>query len=177
MLSLLMLAQVALGAGPEKVDPPSHQAEVFGCAHARSDAKLLAGNPQPRALDIDALADTDVLNYNLDLVINQTSSNSGTLSGVNIITVRCVSNNVTTFPLQLHSNFTITSLQVNGVNVTSVRQDVANVQVNLDHAYNANDQFDLRVAYNGPPFNDGFGSFTWTTQGGINAAYTLSEPY
>ena len=179
MLSMLMLVPVvAVAERTSNPEPPAlpHQAEV-GCAHARSDGWRVDNADAPAILPLqtDGLSDTDVLHYNLDLQIIPGSPN--TLTGTNIITVKCLDDNVTTFPVRLHQNFTITSLQVNDVNATSTRFNVADLQVNLNQAFNTNDQFQVKISYTGTPTSGGFGSVTFTTQGGSPVVYTLSEPY
>jgi len=166
-------------------DGMPHQGEVLGCVHAHHAARSMKKRPisleAPPAIPLaqqggiaGGVDPTDVLKYNLDLEIVPATD---TLIGVNIITVRCVSGPVSTFNFQLHQNFNISSVQVNGTPVTTQRVDVANVVATLDRAYNTDEEFDLRIAYSGVPVSGGFGSINFSTQNGQDLVFTLSEPF
>lgn len=167
-------AQVLPGFVPA---PPSHQAEVCGHAASEIDRWFRPGAHQVPEWALRSLVadNTDVLHYNLNLEIVPSTT---TLVGTNVMTVRCTAGGVSTITIQLHQNFGITSLTVNGVAVTSTRLDVANLRVNLDHVYALDEQFDLAVSYSGVPVSLGFGSMNFTTHGASQPLiFTLSEPY
>ena len=75
---------------------------------------------------------TDLTHYDLDITINYPTSQ--TISGSNTITFTSLVNGLTTFPIQLSNNFTISAITSNGVSTTFTRVDSANVTVNLDRA-------------------------------------------
>lgn len=179
LVSMVAVAVLAMDRPAQSPEPPGHQHDVVGaCAHAQSEFHDAATIPHLpaylTATSTDFLDQTDVLHYNLSLEI---VPGSNTLIGTNIITIKALANGVTTFPLQLHQNFTIAALQVNGVNVTSNRLDVANLTVNLNQTFNTNDQFEIMVSYSGVPVSGGFGSINFTTQSGNPLIFTLSEPF
>jgi len=195
-LSAIVLASQVLGQATPTTDDGTHedgtphQAEVLGCAHAAHSARQFKNRPisleAPPAIPLalagaddeggiaGAVDPTDVLHYDLDLEIVPATD---TLIGVNIITVRCVTGPVSTFNFQLHQNFTISSVQVNGTPITYNRVNVANVVATLDRAYIIGEEFDLRIAYSGVPVSGGFGSINFSTQNAQDLVFTLSEPF
>jgi len=149
------------------------------CGHARMAARWLERDPglQPGDLVVrdGEVTDTDVLHYDLDLEIDPVTES---LSGSNIMTVRSLIDGLTQFCFQLDDNFAITSLMVNGNSVSWVHPDGVNVDVTLDRTYNAGEEFDLYVAYNGYPAQGlGFGSIMFRTRSGAYEVWTLSEPW
>src|SRR5262245_17754718 len=97
----------------EPCDDLPHQAAVLGCAHAQQAAALLDQAPPPPGFDERALligATTDVQHYFLDITITHSPAN---ITGSNTMTVKVLQNGVTTFGIQLHQNFTISSMTVN----------------------------------------------------------------
>jgi hypothetical protein len=93
------------------------------------------------------------------------------------MTVQSLVDNLTLFHFRLDTTFTITDVQVGGAPVDWVRVDYPAVQVTLDRPYNAGEQFELYVAYNGQPQSGGLGGITFRMRNGAREVYTLSEPW
>lgn len=150
--------------------------QIPECGHTRrAKALFLRGlDPMGGGPSAQAATDTDVLHYNLDIDINPTAK---TITGSNTITVKSNINGLTIFPLRLRSNFSVTSCQVNGVPSTYTQLSTTDAQVTLNRVYNAGEQFDVYIAYNGAPVSRGFGSIDFTTQNGVTLVETLSEPF
>lgn len=127
--------------------------------------------------DRDYLSDTDVQNNFLDIAVDPAA---GTISGSNTITVKSMVNGLTTFNFALRSNFAVTQVQVNGLNVALPSGPGANSYlrtVTLNRPYALNEQFTVKIYYNGVPVSRGFGSIEFTTQAGMPLVSSLSEPY
>lgn len=127
--------------------------------------------------DREALTDTDVLNNNLDIAIDPTTS---TISGSNTITLRSLVDGLTQFTFMLRNNYTVSAVQVGGVNVAiPVPPPNGNYArtVTLNKAYNAGEEFTVRIVYSGVAVNVGLGSIFFTTQNGVPVVSTLSQPY
>ncbi|MFO0837307.1 MAG: M1 family aminopeptidase [Phycisphaerae bacterium] len=141
------------------------------CSHAKAALALHspvdAGGPMLRGPGDT----TDVLHYALDLDCDTVAH---VVTGSNTMTVKSLADGLTSFTFQLTSEMSISSLQVDGAAAAYVRA-APNVTVTLPHAYDLNDQFDLRVAYSGTP-----ASGLWFTTHGTAASpivYTLSQPF
>ncbi|MCG3136805.1 MAG: hypothetical protein HJJLKODD_00641 [Phycisphaerae bacterium] len=132
--------------------------------------------PDPALLghrhSMEASSDTDVLHYDLNIEINPATH---WLGGSNTIQVRSLVDGLTTFRIRIRSNFSTPLVQVNGVTVTPVRIDTPTLEIPLPAPINAGEEFTVYIEYNGYPVSLGFGSITFTTQGGQPAVYTLSE--
>lgn len=119
--------------------------------------------------------ETDVLHYDLDIEINPSAV---TIAGRNTMRVRVLVNGLQSFQIQLDQAFGSPAMSIGGVPVTYTRGSGPVIDVALDRAYNAGEEFLLRIDYAGtPPTNNGLGSITFTTQAGIPLVHTLSEPY
>lgn len=127
--------------------------------------------------DRDYLSDTDVQNNFLDIAVDPVA---GTISGSNTITVKSKVNGLTTFQFALRSNFAVTAVRVNGVNVALPTGPGANSYlrtVTLNRPYALDEIFTVKIDYNGIPVSRGFGSIEFTTQAGVPLVSSLSEPY
>ncbi len=174
-LPILLLASASVAQTAEHVD-------LIGCDHC-AQTKQCMSLPRTRALreaaDQDAsravnTSTTDLTHYDLDLTINLTGS---TISGSNTLSLTSLTDGLTVMPLQLSSNFTISSVLVNGVTRTFTRVDSINFNVNLGQTFNTGQAFTVKVNYSGTPSSGGsFGSITFRTRSGAREAYTLSEP-
>lgn len=158
---------------------PVHE-HIVGCgksaaAQAGMEASEMSDDPLAYERYAEALTDTDVLTNDLDIEVVPSNS---TITGSNTMVVKSLVNGLTTFTFRLRSNFTITQAQLNGTtNVTPVATGSYGRQITLDHTYNINEQFTLKVVYNGPAVSRGFGSITFGTQNGTTIVSSLSEPY
>jgi aminopeptidase N len=163
-------AQVITG-----VDTADAQAE--SCAGGRAlRARYLAGlNPFPAGAIDEAMGDTDVLHYNLDIEVFPATTS---ISGTNVMTVKSLVNGLTQFTFRLRNTFTITAATLNGSTPAVFSTPTATTRVvTLDRPYNAGEVFTLAISYNGLPASGGFGSFKFSTQNGFPFIETLSEPY
>ncbi|MFT3686600.1 MAG: M1 family aminopeptidase [Phycisphaerales bacterium] len=125
--------------------------------------------------DAALIGDTDVLNYDLTLDVSPSTT---TLTGTNVITVRSLAANLASMDIELHANFSVTALTVDGVPATFTRPIAAKPQVMriaMPTAKASGQQFVVSISYNGVPVSGGFGSISFSTQGGNPIVCTLSE--
>jgi hypothetical protein len=135
----------------------------------------LAGNGHVALLaESGVVDDTDVLHYVLDIEIFTATDSLG---GSNTITVRSLIDGLTTFRVRLRDNFNITDVQAGGSAAAWQRLNTSTIEVDLDRAYDTDEQFDILVVYDGQPVSLGFGSINFTTRGGHPLVFTLSEPW
>ncbi len=152
---------------------------IVGCGKGQAlVARFLAGLPpsdeQSLAAEREALGDTDVLHYNLDIEIVPSTSH---IAGTNTMTVRSLINGLTQFTFRLRTQFACSAV-INGTTpVTVTTASTTTRVVTLDHACNAGQEFTLTVTYSGTVVSVGFGSINFTTQNGQPLVFTLSEPY
>jgi len=128
----------------------------------------------------EALGDTDLTHVDLDIELNMAAQNIRT--GDCTLHLTSLVNGLTQFTFRLRDNMILTEARINNVvqplgNVVQV--DISTRRITLDRAYNAGEEFTIRLKYNGAPANLGFGSFSWTTHGpgSTRAVDSLSEPY
>lgn len=121
---------------------------------------------------------TDVLHYFLDIeIVPEYSGPNPTavrVQGVNTITVRAASDNLTTFTVDMHAPLTLNS--VTG-NVSSHLRSGDLLIITLDRTYNTDEVFQVAINYAGYPSAAGFGAFSWWIRNGQIVVATLSEPY
>jgi hypothetical protein len=168
--TLFVLVGATAARGQELLPPGP------GCARAKYEMVARLG-PQTRAAQPRAdefSTNTDVLHYQLDIEINLTAAWIG---GANTMTVRSQVDGLTLFRFRLDTTFTITDVRIGGVPVNWLRVEYPTVEVTLDRPYNAGEQFDLYVAYNGYPQGGGMGAITFRTRYGASEVFTLSEPW
>jgi len=152
-----------------------------GCAKARAAlaAERAAGPAAPEdpvgvAAIRESFDDTDVLHYNLDIEV---FPDDGLIAGTNVITVRSLVDGLTEFTFRLYFGFGVSSAKVNGTPVTLTTIGTTTRRATLDRAYNAGEQFDLTIVYDGQPASGGFGSFRFGGDPNDPHIHTLSEPY
>jgi hypothetical protein len=122
----------------------------------------------------EAAGDTDLLDNNLDIELIPASS---TITGSNTMTVRSNVNGLSEFSFMLRSNYTISSVLVDGNSRPVASFGSYGRRVTLPRVYNAGEVFTVRVAYSGVAVSRGFGSIEFQTQGGQPIIATLSQPY
>lgn len=122
-----------------------------------------------------AVGETDVLANSLSLEV--TPQTNKRIVGTNIITARVLSPGFNQFRFQLDSNYTITSLKLDGRTITFTREDSRNVVANFDVAYGVNTVFSLQIGYDGLATAVGLGSIEFGTHSGAPYVFSLSEPY
>ncbi len=165
-----------LGPMPEL---PDDSRPMIGCGKGQAlAARFLAGLPPvdeaTLAAEREALGETDVLHYNLDIEILPSTSH---IAGTNTITVRSLIDGLTQFTLRLQNQYTCSAV-INGVTPVAITTSSATTRiVTLDRAYGAGEIFTLTVTYGGTANGGGFGSINFLTQGGQPLVFSLSEPY
>jgi aminopeptidase N len=143
---------------------------AYECSRAKRAAFGLPGGEAPgQPLLRDARAgDTDVLHYKLDLEFRLTNHWIG---GSNVITVRSLVDGLSVFRFRLHQILTISDVRVDDVPAVWTRVDEANVDVTLNRAYAAGEEFHLLVSYAGIPAQGAYLSITSAH------AFNVSEPW
>jgi aminopeptidase N len=133
-------------------------------------------NPDAAFSDREAFLATDLLHNNLDIEIIPATT---TITGSNTMTIRSLVNNLTEFTFMLRSNFTVSQVQFNGATNLAAPAAVGSYgrRVTLPRPIALGETFTLRIAYSGQAVSRGFGSIEFTTLGGQDAVFTLSEPY
>lgn len=119
----------------------------------------------------------DVTYYKLDLAI---SYDNRTIEGTVTINAKSTIDGLTNVFFDLQDYFNVSSVKNNGNElVNSFTND--RIEITLDSAYNAGEEFSIDITYNGTPGSSGFGSFEFSEHGDNDAKspaiWTLSEPY
>ncbi|HYE61828.1 MAG TPA: M1 family aminopeptidase [Phycisphaerales bacterium] len=181
---LCALASTTLAQTPTTDDCGDACHDGCGKAHMarlRADAGLLSEPWSHAYSPREALGDTDVLSYVLDIEVNPTNE---TITGSNLITVKSLVNGLTQFTFVLRSQYTVSSILLNSATPATATTPAANSYrrtITLDRPYNANEVFTVRIAYSGTAISRGMGSIEFTTQNGTAGqpvmVATLSEPY
>ncbi|MCC6426417.1 MAG: Ig-like domain-containing protein [Phycisphaerales bacterium] len=130
------------------------------------------GGGSPR----EAHTATDVLHQNLDMEVFPTTD---VITGTNTMTVKSLVNGLTQFTIRLRSQYNVTICRVNNVNaaISTPGANSYGRTITLPQTFNAGDVFTVVIAYTGTAVSRGFGSIEFTTLGGSNAVFSLSEPY
>jgi len=117
----------------------------------------------------------DALHYKLEIELLFTTS---TIQGTNTATFRSRANGTQSLSLDLLSQLTVSSVQMNGLPVAWTRP-ADRILVTLDRPYDLGEDFTVAVTYGGaPPMPAGFGGLQFTTTPGSRPiAWTLSEPW
>jgi aminopeptidase N len=153
----------------------------LGCSRARSAMlRDLAAHPKNdddagAKLVRDALSDTDVLHYQLEIEVLPDTHD---VSGSNTMTVKSLVDGLTHFTFRLHSNFEITTALLNETTPATIEDISASTRrAVLDRAYDAGEVFTLTIAYEGIPPSLGFGSMQFREHDGTDVVFTFSCPY
>ena len=190
-LSSIALAMVQFGilsgAGPvAAADPADRPGDarmpILGCGKAQALAMgYLAQQEEGAGASLrEAMTETDVQHYALDIEVSNlnTSANTCTITGTNVMTIQSKSAALTQFTFRLRSQYTITSALVNGATPVSVATVGSTTRVvTLDRTYTTDEIFTLTIAYTGTSYSTAFGSIEVGTQYGTPIVATLSEPY
>lgn len=187
VLSFGLLSAPAVAQHRHDVDSFNEPA-IFGCGKAQAMAAYIAEQDEGPAPGVrEAMGETDVLHYTLDIEIPFDDINPGantcTITGTNAILIESKSAALTQFTFRLRSQYTITSAVITdefGANpvVVSVSAPSTTTRVaTLDRAYGMGERFILTIAYDGTSASRGFGSIDVGTQGGLPVIATLSEAY
>ena len=188
VLSLLS-AVLAAGAFPptvrgQEVAPVDESRPFRGCGKARAAAGMLHAEPASviTAARLEAMAETDMLHYALDIEISNinTVSETCTITGSNAMTIQSKSASLSEFTLRLASQYNITAAYTNGstpVGVTTTSETTR--VVTLDRTYGLDEVFTLTIEYAGDTANaqGSFGAIEVVSRYGNPEVSTLSEPY
>ncbi len=179
-----------LPEGQPGVGDHDHNAGIDGCNKEAMYRAFLASGGQQDESELmiqELLNDTDIIDNNFDIDIDPIGVS---ISGSNTMTLASTVNGLTQFTFMLRTNngtitngYTISTVVINGVttlpgsSVTSV--GTYGRRITLDRAYNAGEQFTVKVNYSGTPRNVGLGSFvcSGTALNGQPFAGSLAEPY
>ncbi|UCC30163.1 MAG: right-handed parallel beta-helix repeat-containing protein [Phycisphaerales bacterium] len=169
----------AVNVHAQEMSGPDTDWPLIGCGKARAAARMLEAQrsgPIDQAY-LEAMDDTDVLHYALDIEITDLSYSSCTITGTNTITVRSKSASLDEFTFRLHSQYTITSAEVEGTTVSVQAPSTTTRVATLDRTYGMDEEFTLTISYTGT--SDGMHGILVGQQPGTGApvVYTLSEPY
>jgi len=162
-------------ASPES----GNQHELFPCGKARAMAeRFRAGLEADLASrsSFEAMADTDVLHYDLDIEVFNIGTGNVTITGSNRITIRSLSSALTEFTFRLRDTFAITGAYVNDTTpVTVTTASVTTRIAELDRTYGVDEEFTLTIEYNGTIM----GGYVWvaSTQTGVPLIASLSAAY
>jgi len=178
LTSAISIASTLIALSISEAAPPTKDAH---CGRAASARRLITADPciaeglmPPPPLNPELAADTDVLHYDLTVDIDFATN---TIDGYNVMTVKSLVDGLATFDIRIRSNFALSDLTVDGVAATYTRIDVPTISVTLPRTYSAGEIFTLTIGWNGAPASRGFGSFEFDTHGGVEGAFSLSEPY
>jgi hypothetical protein len=129
----------------------------------------------PRRAAAKSTDSTDVGHYRLELDVNPSTRR---FTGANTMTVTSLVDGLTSFQFWLHTAYTVDSVELDGAGAQWTRLDTEAIEVDLGGGYDAGEEFQLRVAYQGvPPTGGGLGSVMFATQSGGPVVSTLSEPW
>ena len=115
----------------------------------------------------------DVTYYGLDLKITTDPDN---LTGNVTIGVKSDTTSLNSCFLDLRNILTVDSVLLNGTS-TQFNHSNNKINITLDHIYNQDEYFTLKVFYHGLPSGDGFGGFYFSTHGDTPIIASLSESY
>ncbi len=115
----------------------------------------------------------DATYYKLDLNVDYYTQ---TLSGVVQVNGKALSDNFSSFFLDLQTVFTVDSVNYLGVN-TPFTHSNDKLTISLLSPLNINQEFSVEVFYHGTPGSSGFGSFEFSSNGSNPVIWTLSEPF
>jgi len=146
--------------------------------HPCADSKTKHFTKLQKTVEINYPGDDkiDVTYYKLNLTIDY---NYSTISGTVTINAKSLSNNLTNVFFDLQDHFNLISVSLDGKSLTAILQN-DKIDITLDKAYNAGEDFSVDIVYSGTPENsrpDSFGSFVFETQYGNPIIWSLSEPY
>lgn len=115
----------------------------------------------------------DITYYKLDLAVDYDSKN---ISGNVEISAKSLSDSLNKVSIDLQNTLNISQVTQNGKKVSYTHENNI-IDITLFKSYNTGEEFTITVYYNGKPGSSGFGSFEFSSHGGIPAIWTLSEPY
>ncbi|MFO0974569.1 MAG: M1 family aminopeptidase [Phycisphaerae bacterium] len=173
----LAAAQVSSSAAPPE--------EVVGCGKGAALARrFLAGLPPGSGFGPEeAMGDTDVLHYLLDIEVSNvnTAADTCTIAGSNTITIESHTDGLTQFTFQLGSNYTVTGVTVDGsaAGVSLATLDSTTRRVSWLGGFDQGTVFTIRIDYTGTSADAGLGAINVASKTGdaVPVVFTLSEPF
>lgn len=156
----------------------THGQGISLCAESRSHAlqRQAVATPEHQHL----MNQYDVTFYKLDL---QLERNSTYIAGNVTVIAKVKSGAFNNFAFELHPNFQIASVLINGKPGQSISRSGSDVTVQLDTALNTDEQIEATIYYNGTApggasaaIGNGFNTARESNWGN-DVAWSLSEPY
>jgi aminopeptidase N len=167
---LLALPLIALAATPPDLETEISEALSHRAEEAANKVRLME---KWSLIEADKTANQDlydVHHYDLTMDLNPTTN---TLTGTGLTSVTVTGGPMLTLDLNLDSGMTVSACRVGGASTTF--SHVSNiVTVNLDRSYVIGETVTVEVDYSGDPAGSYFG---WSSYGGSDMIWTLSEPY
>ncbi len=171
-LMLLTLLQPSGSIAAVDDDPAAKREELL--EHRRQEAAskntMAKGLMAAEAEKTLNQAQYDVHHYDLDLDLDPVAQN---LTGTVIVTAEVTGASISTLDLNLTLRMAVTATTSGGSAATFSRSGAV-LTVNLDRAYTTGETVVVTVDYNGNPAG---GAFGWSSWGGRDMIWTLSEPY
>lgn len=115
----------------------------------------------------------DVTYYKLDLVINVSPNY---LNGSVTVQARSLIDDLQVVTLDLENSMIVDSIRMESVVVDFTQQPMT-MEIALNRPYNSGEVITLEIYYGGLPNSSGFGSFVFSSHGGVPWVWSLSEPY
>ncbi|MCE9557877.1 MAG: M1 family metallopeptidase [Armatimonadetes bacterium] len=149
------------------------------CGTAEHMKRLFAAGMLPNGVpkkSLEAVDDTDILDVDLDLeAVPSTKVISGTVTYL----LRSNVNGLAAFTFRLDPAYTISSLKLDGRNITKTSLNSITWRANFDTTFNSGQDCTVAITYSGvAPTASGFGSINLGTRTGTAQYWeTLSEPY
>ena len=167
-------------AVPVPTGPDLLTGQGCGKAQAMIRGSVAPGDPKIAGGRREAMGDTDVRHYELDLEVSDLDSpnNTCTITGRNRMTIRSNVPDLTEFTFRLRSQYDVTEALVNDtIPVTVTTSSKTTRVVTLDRTYGVGEEFTLTIEYTGDSVSAGFGSIQVVTESGSPVVATLSEAY
>lgn len=183
LLAASTLLPAASGGGPPRIPSPEERARVLGKEREAGALRIERAGRAWRlrsggsgtgggAAAESAFPDVDALHYLLDLEFD---AGAHTVSGTVTGQFEVLAPGLTTLALDLYDNMTVTSVSSPGGPLGFTHAGNL-LSITLDRPYASGETLTVDVTYGGSPLTTGFGSFTWSTRGGKDLFWSLSEP-
>jgi len=179
-LALLLALPPALAApahptdgdadGPAAIEDLRAQVLENRLREAEAKARLHEGLERAWMLRTPNQNQWDVHHYGLDLTLDP---GTHTVSGTVTTTAEVLTGPLTSMELQFRNNMTVSAAASGGV-ATTWSHPADLLTVDLDRSYAAGETVTISVTYSGNPSGESFG---WSTWGGSEMIWTLSEPF
>ena len=98
------------------------------------------------------------------------------IDGITTVSARPASSDINEFYLDFADNMEVSYVKFEGKEI-SYSHSNDKLIIPLSRTFTPADRFDVEIAYSGKPLSGGFGNFVFSSQGGYDLIWTLSEPY